>query len=167
MNSTTKKVVMASVMAALCCVATMIIKIPTPAKGYINLGDSIVLLSGFMLSPVYGFLSAAIGSAMADVLSGYAFYAPATFVVKGIMALVAHHGFRLLKRKIGDTAAKTISAIVAELVMITGYFLYEGIIYGFAMSVLNIPASAIQGIAGLIMGVLLAKAFEKNIQNRI
>ena len=65
--NTTKKVVTASMLAALVCVATMIIKIPSPLKGYINLGDCIVLLSGWLLSPLYGFLAAGIGSALADI----------------------------------------------------------------------------------------------------
>ena len=35
-NNKTKKIVIASMLAALCCVATMIIKIPSPLKGYLN-----------------------------------------------------------------------------------------------------------------------------------
>ena len=55
----TRKIVTASMLAALCCVATMIIRIPSPLKGYMNLGDCVVLLSGWLLSPVYGFFAAA------------------------------------------------------------------------------------------------------------
>ena len=94
-NNKTRKIVLAAMFAALCCVATMIIKIPSPLKGYLNLGDCIVLLSGFMLSPVYGFLAAGFGSALADIFSGYIVYAPATFIIKGVMALVAYYGFKL------------------------------------------------------------------------
>ena len=42
-------------LAALCCVATMIIKIPSPLKSYLNLGDCVVLLSGWFLGSAYGF----------------------------------------------------------------------------------------------------------------
>ena len=76
-------------LAALTCVATIVIKIPSPLNGYINLGDCIVLLSGWLLSPVYGFFAAGLGSALADLFSGYAAYAPATFLIKGLMALIA------------------------------------------------------------------------------
>ena len=58
-------------LAALVCVATMVIKIPSPLNGYINLGDCIVLLSGWLLSPVYGFMAAGLGSALADLFAGY------------------------------------------------------------------------------------------------
>ena len=87
MKTKTQKTVLAAMLAALCCVATMIIKIPSPLKGYFNIGDSIVLLSGWLLTPFYGFFAAAVGSALADVFSGYVFYAPVTFVIKGVMAI--------------------------------------------------------------------------------
>ena len=35
-NNTTQRIVMAALLAALTCVATMIIKIPSPLKGYLN-----------------------------------------------------------------------------------------------------------------------------------
>ena len=162
MNTRTKKIVMAALMAALACVATMIIKIPSPLKGYLNLGDCIVLVSGWMLSPTYGFLAAGLGSALADVFSGYVTYAPATFVIKGVMALVAFYGFKLLHNKLGDLPSRIVSGIVAEIVMILGYFVFEGFLYGFIPSAVNIPANGVQGIAGLIIGVILIKVFEKS-----
>ena len=160
-SNKTKKIVMTAMLAALCCVATMIIKIPSPLKGYLNLGDCIVLLSGFMLSPLYGFLAAAIGSALADIFAGYAVYAPATFIIKGVMALIACFGFRMLHKKAGATPSRIISGIVAEIVMVMGYFVFEGFMYGFAPSAVNIPANAVQGVAGIILGVILAKIFDK------
>ena len=152
-------------MAALVCAATMIIKIPSPLKGYVNLGDCMVLLAGWMLPPAYGFAAAGLGSALADLLSGYVTYAPATFLIKGVMALIA---FACLKpagkgprRRMGRLPAQIIGGLLAELVMILGYFVFEGILYGFGPSLVNIPANAVQGVAGIIIGVLLSKALEK------
>ena len=65
----TKKIIITALFAALTCVATMIVKIPTPTMGYIHPGDAIVLLSGFILGPVYGGLAAGIGSAFSDLFS--------------------------------------------------------------------------------------------------
>ena len=164
MNSqnTTRKIVMAAMLSALTCVATMIIKIPSPLKGYINLGDCVVLLAGWALSPVYGFLSAGIGSALADLLSGYVTYVPATFIIKGLMALIAYYVFNLLIKKAKDIVSKSVSGVLAELFMILGYFVFEGFLYGFGASLVNIPANAVQGVAGLILGYVLIKIFEKN-----
>ena len=160
--NTTKRIVTASMLAALCCVATMIIKIPSPLKGYINLGDCVVLLSGWLLSPLYGFLAAGIGSALADVFSGYITYAPATFVIKGLMAIIAYFGFRLLHKRLGSFSSRIISGTLSEIIIILGYFIFEGFLYGFVPSLVNIPANAVQGVAGLIIGTILIKVFEKN-----
>lgn len=161
MGAKTKKIVTAALMAALTCVATMIIKIPSPLKGYINLGDCIVLTAGWMLSPVWGFLAAGIGSALADILSGYLIYGPATFLIKGLMALVAFYGFKLLHNKCGNLISRIISGAAAEMVMIVGYFLFAGVLYGFGPALLNIPANAVQGAAGIIIGIILVKVLEK------
>lgn len=161
-NNTTQRIVMAALLAALTCVATMIIKIPSPLKGYLNLGDCVVLLAGWMLSPTYGFLAAGLGSALADTFSGYVTYVPATFVIKGLMALIAFYGFKLLHSKLGNISSRIISGIVAEVVMVAGYFIFEGFLYGFGPSLVNIPANVIQGITGLIIGTILVKVFEKS-----
>ena len=150
---TTKKLVMSALFAAIACIATIIIKIPSPIGGYINLGDGIILLCGWFLSPAYCFLAAGIGSALADLFSGYIIYAPITFFVKGIMALIAHFVFNKLKTK--PLITKIISAISAEFFMILGYFIFEGIIYGFVPSLTNIPANAVQGIAGITLAIIL------------
>lgn len=162
MKTKTQKIVFSALLASLVCVATMIIKIPSPLKGYINLGDCVVLLAGWILSPVYGFLAAGVGSGLADIFSGYALYAPATFVIKGLMALVAHLVFKMMDKKLPALPARVISGTLSEIVMVGGYFLFEGFLYGFIPSAVNIPANAVQGIAGLILGVVLVRVFEKS-----
>lgn len=67
----------------------MVVRIPSPMNGYVNLGDCFVLLSGWLLGPWYGGAAAGIGSMLTDLLSGYGYYAPGTFVIKGLDALVA------------------------------------------------------------------------------
>ncbi|MBQ8539713.1 MAG: ECF transporter S component [Ruminococcus sp.] len=165
MNAKTKNMVMAALFAALVCVATMIIKIPSPLKGYINLGDCIVLLSGWMLPPAYGFLAAGIGSALADLFSGYVVYAPATFIIKSLMAFIAFYGLKLFNKKIPNTSSRVVAGLTAELFMILGYFVFEGILYGFGPSLVNVPANAVQGVAGLVIGIVLIKIFEKRNVN--
>lgn len=161
MNTKTQKIATAAMFAALACIATMIIKIPSPMKGYLNLGDCIVLLSGWVLSPMYGFLAAGIGSALADLFSGYVIYAPATFVIKGLMAVVAYFIFTFTREMFDKMLSRIVSGVAAEIVMVLGYFVFEGILYGFIPSSVNIPANAMQGVAGLIIGILLIKIFEK------
>jgi len=161
-KNTTQKIVAAAMLAALVCVATMIIKIPSPLKGYLNIGDCVVLLTGWLLSPIYGFLAAGLGSALADLFSGYVMYAPVTFVIKGTMALIAYYGFKFLHKKTGGLPSQIISGAIAEAWMVMGYFVFEGFLYGFVPSVVNIPANGVQGVAGLVLGCVLMKLFEKN-----
>lgn len=162
MKTKTQKIVIAAMLAALTCIATMIIKIPSPLKGYLNLGDCVVLLSGWLLSPLYGFLAAGLGSGLADLISGYGVYVPATFIIKGVMAIAAYFGFRFLQNKVTNISARIVSGIVAELIMVFGYYVFEGLLYGFGASLVNIPANAVQGVAGLIIGTILVKTFEKS-----
>ena len=152
---------MTALMAALTCVATMVIKIPSPLNGYLNLGDGIVLTAGWLMAPGYGFAAAGLGSAVADLLSGYLSYAPATFVIKGLMALVACYGNKLLHKRMGKLSAGIVSGIGAEILMVLGYYVFEGFLYGFAPSAVNIPANGVQGVAGLILGIVLMKVFGK------
>ena len=161
MHSKTKRIVITALMAAMVCVATMIIKIPSPMKGYLNIGDCIVLLCGWLLAPGYGFVAAGLGSALADIFSGYITYAPATFLIKGSMALIAVACFKLMNKRIGKLPSQIVGAVLAEIAMVLGYFVFEGFMYGFIPSAVNIPANAVQGAVGLILGIILVKAFER------
>ena len=154
------KIVFSSLLAALTCVTTMAVKIPTPLGGYANLGDAIVLLSAAFLSPLYAVFAAGIGSALADLFSGYVIYAPATLVIKGLMALFSYtviKAFRGKKKMISLSLGATLAAIW----MVVGYYIFEGFLYGFGASLVNIPANAIQGVVGAVLGVILVHLIEK------
>jgi uncharacterized membrane protein len=157
----TQRIVLSAMLASLVCVATMIIKLPSPLGGYINLGDCIVLLCGWMLGPVYAFCAAGIGSALADVFSGYASYAIATFAIKGLMALLAWWIFRVLAKRVKPFAARIVGGICAEVLMVGGYLTFESFLYGFVPSLVNVPANAVQGIAGILIGMIFITVFEK------
>ena len=158
----TREMTICAMLTAIVCVATMLIVVPSPLKGYMNMGDGVVLLAGWMLSPGYGFLAAGLGSALADIFSGYVLYAPATFAIKGTMALVVHFGYKALSAKGNSLMAKAIPGFFAELVMILGYLVFEGFLYGFVPSMVNIPANGVQGMAGLVLGCVLIRMFERH-----
>ena len=113
------------------------------------------------VSPGYGFLAAGLGSALADVFSGYITYAPATFFIKGAMALIAYACHKLLSKRLGKLPSQIIGGVLAEVTMVMGYYVFEGFMYGFVPSAVNIPANAVQGAAGLILGIVLIKVFER------
>ena len=156
MNNNLKKLILAALFAALSCVATMSIRIPTPGTGgYIHPGDAIVILSGVILGPVWGFLAGGIGSAMSDLIGGYFVYVPITFVIKGLVALAAG----LLYQKVGKTQKSRYTAVVlggiADIILVAGgYFVCEYFIYG-AGAAASIPANIIQGVGGLVISCIL------------
>lgn len=67
-DKTIRKLVLSAMFAALSCAATMVIQIPI-ATGYLNFGDGLCLLAGWILGPWYGFAAAGLGSALADLLA--------------------------------------------------------------------------------------------------
>ena len=91
--------VLAGLFAAIVTVSTMIIRIPTPTKGYINLGDCFVNIAGWLLGPLYGGAAAGIGSSLSDLFAGYNVYVVPTLIIKGLMAVVAFAVYKALRRK--------------------------------------------------------------------
>ncbi|HBF66016.1 MAG TPA: ECF transporter S component, partial [Clostridium sp.] len=77
---------MQGLLVALVTISTMVFQIPVSAtQGYIHLGDSMILLISVFFGAKYGMVAGGVGSAMADLLSGYGHWAPFTFIIKGIM----------------------------------------------------------------------------------
>ena len=158
-NTRLLKITTTAAMIALTCVLTMVVRIPTPTKGYLNLGDVAVLLSGWLLGPLYGAIAGGVGSALADLLSGYPVYIPATFIIKATMAfLVSLVPLRAAKReKSRPRLGFMIFAPAAELVMAAGYYLYEAVVVGegFAAAFAGVPGNAAQGLVGAAGAYLL------------
>ncbi len=167
MRNNISKVVFAALVSALACVATLVLHIPSPLGGYINLGDCVVLAGAWLLGPLYGFLAAGIGSALADVFLGYFIYAPATFVIKGLVAVLACVMFKSLGKIKSKPVVYIISGVAAEVLMVAGYYVFEGFMYGFAESLVNIPPNAVQGIVGVAAGTALAVLLAKSRVSRL
>ena len=151
------RLVVTSVLTAFVCAATMVIKIPTPNGGYVNIGDAMVLLSAWVLGPAYGFFAAGVGSALADLFAGYGTYVAGTLVIKGCMAVVA----ALLVRK-GGLVFAVVGGVLAEIIMVGGYFLYESTLLGYGMAAAaSVPGNLVQGTVSLVLGVLLYRVCDR------
>jgi uncharacterized membrane protein len=151
-NEKLRKMTRAAMLAALVCLVTTLIRIPAfTGEGYINLGDCLVIISGWILGPLYGFAAAGIGSALADLFAGYGVYAPATFVIKGLMAVVSAALLRGVKNKAG----LPLSALCAEAVMALGYLVYETFLYGFGTAFAGMAGNFLQMAANLAAALIL------------
>lgn len=154
MDRNVKLLVYLALLTAVCTVATMAIPIPTPTGGYLNAGDIVVVFAALLAGPLYGCIVGGVGSALADLLSGFALYAPGSLIAKGAAAVVIGLLFSLSKRK--SSTAATVAAICGELVMALGYFAYEALALGFGLGAsAEIPGNLLQGVVGVAGGILL------------
>lgn len=179
-TNTTKKWVIAALFAALTCICTMIIKIPTPTGGYIHPGDGMVLLCGIVLGPGMGALAAGIGSMLSDLFSGYLVWVPATFAIKALTAMIAGLLFHRSRRlptghKAASTVRVVLGGIIGEAVMVFGYFLFEAglnaasngglsaaaVAGGIAYSAAGIPANILQGATGIVIACVLLPVLDQ------
>ena len=150
-----------AVFAALSCVCTFI-SVPLPF-GYFNLGDVFVLLSAWLLGPVLGPLAAGVGTALADILMGYAVYAPATLMIKALVAFAAFWIYRLtkpfFKREGLDFIPRGISAVIGESIMVLGYFFFEAVVLSYGVgATASIFGNCLQAVAGSVGSVVLVTA---------
>ena len=144
--------------AAIIMLATMIY-IPLGAGGgYLNPGDSMIYAAAWFLGPLAA-AAGAIGAALADVILGYVIYAPATFIIKGLMGLAVG---LLIKRNGQSFVSKVFAMSAGALIMAAGYFAYEYFILRIGMAaVANIPFNLIQAVGGVIIGALVVSALGK------
>jgi len=159
-----QKLTLSAMFAAIIFVATAFLQVPLPGSGYANFGDSIIFTACLVLGPWYGAAAAAIGAAVSDIFLGFVVYAPATFVIKALMAILAYYVFNAVYRKKTKRflpAVITASA-AAEIVMIAGYFLFEILIYGMAVALVDVAGNALQGAAGVISGTIIYCALNKS-----
>ena len=158
----TRMTVMTAAFAALACVATMVVKVPSPTGGYMNLGDTVVLLGGYLLGPAWGALAGSIGPALADVLLGAPLYAPATLAIKAGMAALAAACHRTFGRDRGPLGLAA-CGVVGELPMVLGYWLYDALLMGrLAGAAAGIPSNLVQAAFGIAASTLLASALGRS-----
>lgn len=165
---TTKKLVLSALFAALTCICTMVITIPTPTGGYVHAGDCFVILSGAILGPFTGGLAAGIGSMFADLFLGYTAYAPGTLLIKFLAAFLAGATFRYSKKL--SSSIKTdffrilLCGIVSSLIVIAGYFLYDWMLTGnqITAAISSILGNSMQGLVSILLSTLFYAVVPKS-----
>ena len=136
---------MTALMMGLIMVMTFIIRIPVPAtQGYIHLGDCMIFLAVLVLGWKHGAIAAGVGSAMADLIGGYAIYAPVTLVVDFSRS--------------GVTVMEIIGMCIGGIVMVAGYYVAEGIMYGnFITPMASVPMNILQFVVGAVIATALSR----------
>lgn len=167
-NKNTSTIVMTALMIALITVSIMFIKIPIPfTQGYVHPGDAVIFMAVLVLGWKHGAIAAAVGGALGDILGGFAIWAPWTFCIKGIMAVVMglliSHALKKKWVMIGKMPLGAVIGMVAGgVIMVIGYYFAEGIIYGNWMApMLGVPWNIGQFVGGIIIAWVLTVALLK------
>jgi uncharacterized membrane protein len=159
---------MIGLFGAFTCVVTMVIAFPIPAtNGFINIGDAVVMITALIFGPIIGGIAGGVGSSLADLFLGYAIYAPATLVIKGLegffVGLIANP-----KKKYRWNYRDFIGVIVGGFIMIIGYFFYEVMIFGVPSALYEfILNSIIQFGLGSVIALTFIFSARKNIKTSL
>jgi len=156
----TKQIAYVAVLAALTCVLTAYLQYPLANRGYIHVGDSIIILAAILFGKRAGALVGAIGSTLADIISGAAIWAPYTFVIKLVLGYLSG----VANEKKGKMKAGIYA--ICGIILIAGYYLAEVIITSgnFIAPLYSIYGSVIQYILSLIIGILLGRRLERYVR---
>lgn len=164
-----KGIVLNGLMIALVLLVTMFTKIPGPL-GYFNIGDAAIIIAAVMFGRKSGFIAGAFGSALADIFLGFAYFAPITFVVKGLEGLVIGHIIHGAKgrKRINGEAIRIFAIILGCIVMVAGYFFSEIFVlglfsteYGYAKALSELPFNLVQGGISAIVGYVMSTSLSR------
>lgn len=142
-----------AIMTAVTTVLTMLVKIPTPIRGYLNLSDTMIYFSAYAFGPWVGGIIGGLGPALSDLISGYPQWAIFTFVIDGLQAVLVG----LLVKKF-NPANIIIGSVIAGVWKVFGYFIAGGILSGFGPALGEIAGNSFQMAVGLIVGFALFTA---------
>ncbi|MGI6177852.1 MAG: ECF transporter S component [Eubacterium sp.] len=168
----TYSIVMTGLVMCLIMVATFVIRIPIPmTQGYVHLGDTMIFLGVLILGRNKGTIAAGFGSALADLIAGYAAFAPWTLIVKAAMAFVTglvleheqkkgHISYETDKKK--SVPGMVLAMVAGGLVMVAGYYVVESFMYNsWVVALASIPANIGQFAVGTVLAMLLSSALYK------
>ena len=150
LRHSTKDMVLTGMGIALVFVATLInIKLPIGQGGLIHLGNVPLFLFAIIYGKKIGAMAGAFGMGLFDLMGGWTPWAPATFIIVGLMGYTVG----VIAEKKDDLTGYTLAIILACAIKVAGYYVAEALIYGnWVQPVLSIPGNLMQiGVAALIV----------------
>lgn len=156
------KITYTAFFTALTVLAISVIKFSTGlGEGYIHFGDSIIYITACVLPFPYCIISAALGGALADILSGFAVWAIPTAIIKALIVVP----FAIVCRKNNSpkilNKATVIMTVVSGILTLFGYFIAECFLYSVESATLSTVGNLIQAVASAILFCVIAAALDK------
>lgn len=169
-NSKVKDMVITSLLIGLVFIFTRFINIRLPISingGLIHLGNVMLFVSAIVFGKKKGAMAGAFGMALFDIMSGWMAWAPFTFVIRGAMGYII--GSIAEKREGKNIMYNIFGIILGGIIMIAGYYITEGILYGNWISPMtSIPGNITQILVGALLGLPTVIALKKaNIEKLI
>jgi len=162
-RSTALVIATVAVMTAVTAVFTIMIRVPIPAtKGYFNFSDVAVYFTAFALGPFAGAIAGGLGSALADVISGFPQWAPISLLAHGLEGLVAGLIASLASRSPEASgrgrrvALAWVGGGLAGSVVMVGLYLAGGLLLAGGAAVAEVPFNIVQTVVGAVLGSGLA-----------
>lgn len=152
MKFTAKELSVGAVCTALVFVVTRSIQIPIPL-GYLNVGNTVILMACMLLPAPLGVFAASVGSALAD-LTSYPVYTLPTLIIKAAFPLVF---YMICRSGAGRKGIRMIAAAVSTIIPLVGYTLTGALIYGSLITGLaQFPGLLVEYVANLILFSVIA-----------
>ena len=150
----TKALVINALFIALTLVATMFINIKLPIMGnggLIHLGNVPLFIAALVYGKRTGAIAGAFGMGFFDIISGWAAWAPFTFIIVGAMGYVA--GLISEKMPGKRVLVNTLAVAAALIIKVVGYYFTEVILFSnWIIPFGSIPGNIMQvAIAGIIV----------------
>ena len=162
---TALRIALVAVLTAVVVVFTLMVRVPTPIRGYISLCDVVITFAAFLFGPWVGAIAGGLGTGVADLIGGYAQWAPLSFVIHGLqgllIALVARSGMKSGVPGDAKLPMMIIGGVIGMVVMTGGYYLAGGFLYGFEAALVEIPLNLMQSGVGVVLGIAVSRAVLK------
>ena len=163
-NNQIYRIVLTALGMALVFIATMFIKIPNALDGYFNLGDGFILLFSSFLNPFESFLIGGLGSGLADVAGGYAYYFIFTLIIKGLEGVVVSIIMSKNKTKPAQIGSYTLGSII----MVFGYFIAKYILkQSWGMALAEVLPNVVQGVVGIVIALIVYPIVKNLVKNKL
>lgn len=147
-----------AVLIALTVVLTRVVLSITPTRGYVNLSDVAITFAGLAFGPWIGMVAGGVGTALADILGGFAPFAPLSLVAHGLEGLL----IGLLGRRRRGVLGMAGAWAVGGLAMVIVYLVGEGLFYtGWPPALAEAPMNVFQASIGAVTGIPLVLAVRK------
>jgi uncharacterized membrane protein len=153
-----------AILTAVTAVFTYMVRIPiAPTRGYLNLGDVAIYFTAFTFGPVSALIAGGLGTALADIISGYSQWAPISLFVHGLQGLVAGlvAGIAWREQRGGFNWYWLAGAAAGTAVMCGGYLLAGSLMVGLAAALVELPGNLLQNLAGVAGGIPLTLAVRR------